>query len=893
MKSARNTAPAVPAAMTALALSLALVCCTATTVVTIPRLPIQNHGFNEPGLWPQILSKGVRWIKMDVSYCTVDTCVAFSTYGQPGRGNASDCWANVNGTELCCMCMRGDASSRPVLYSPFNTSYDVLNFLDDHFDAPYFHSENVVHLALDYGGVPIDFFNVTESAMLRHFLLGLRDRIAQYGLQFQPYFDDEMNGFFNALDLKCFSGNCSGAELELQQLPWFSESGDSLPTGAADPYDRYRILNSNFADFPNDCATVSWNGSEVKAAAYPFMWWEPSNQGDMEKILDEWAACPSVPAAKAGVNDGMTIVSNQGPEMLETYASSRIGRGLNQLFTGPSYTWPRLTTVTTTPNAGSAYDRFAVAAVQRTADSGYDILSVGIVDGAVPTDSDVVANLSLSASSAAMPAGALVSAVAYDPSGTEAAGVAGSSAAQPFVLLAGSGGQVTAVSVNPVNGTLALALVSDLPIGSIVTAGSQVVAVAPLCPPGAGVLSCFAVAALTNASTSLVLAVATLRAGNSAVLSATGVELGLTVDKGASLAILPPLPVTAAGAEGGGVMTADGLLAYAATMTYGVADAVEAGSAAVAGANDIQAVLQTVAEAACSDPQEVVTTGRTHSCEPATLRDAWRKEVGGVERAAAARASTGTAATDGLGAFSRSEVFAAHLSVTLNMTELQRARDTGAVAPTRAARITVTYAPRQTGRGVGDVDAAVSVPLPRRLGIGSAPHVALSRYDGTDVALITNSDGTCQCGLLMNNDGTPHCMLPTPAADGDVMLNLYQSVQYLLNYNYGRLADIAAMVADPDPNNVFSMCHPTVMSGKFECGYGVSAALFTRSVVYANATEAPNNAAPLPELATLMMHDGNVLCPIQTTFICGAPEPKAGLVFDQFRLVQPADLPVA
>lgn len=85
-------------------------------------------------------------------------------------------------------------------------------------------------------------------------------------------------------------------------------------------------------------------------------------------------------------------------------------------------------------------------------------------------------------------------------------------------------------------------------------------------------------------------------------------------------------------------------------------------------------------------------------------------------------------------------------------------------------------------------------------------------------------------------------------------------------------ADMLADAADPD--DVFSFCSRRIMTGKFECGTTPTAALYERAVLYRNATEAPDNPAPVPELAALavlLMHDGRTGC-------CPHPLPKASFL---------------
>ena len=108
----------------------------AGAIVHLPRLPIEAHGFNNIGLWPQTLLKGVRWLKLDFSLCTKESCTVYSTWNTgPGLGNASDCVSDGK-DDLCCICLAGDASIRPYIVDPFNTSYDVLAFIADPASRP-------------------------------------------------------------------------------------------------------------------------------------------------------------------------------------------------------------------------------------------------------------------------------------------------------------------------------------------------------------------------------------------------------------------------------------------------------------------------------------------------------------------------------------------------------------------------------------------------------------------------------------------------------------------------------------------------------------------------------------------------------------------------------------
>lgn len=886
----RGKAPKQTAAIAALLLSLpaasarpAIESSDGSTVVSLPRLPVQAHSFNDLDIWPQLLQKGVRLIKLDISMCDKPSCTGYSTFGQPGRGTASDCWEGFN-TTLCCVCFRGDASSRPVLYSPFNTSADMLQWVDDNAGSPYLHDAAFpLRIALDYGSgsIPsLDFFNETQAALIHAFVLGLQSRIVKYNLSLAPYFDSGMNGWWAALDSQCAAGGCpAGSTLAaLQAVPFLSETGDSLPPPASDPYGRVRILNSDAHDFAGDCNTSSW-ASSVNRTVGAWQWWEPSSQLDMLTLASQVQACASLPPSHASLNDGHTIVSNQNPEMVEVYSSSRIGRGLDALLLGKAYTNPRMAVVTAQPAAGAGYDRFAIVAGQRASDGGYDVLSIGVTDGPAPAAGAIIGNVSLPAAGAAMPAHALVSLAVYEPAGTPAGVDAGDLSQMPFALLAGAGGQLAVLSVDPVTGDVALLQTSLFPVNATGGSGATVAAATPVCvgPASAGANGTCAVVAVLRGSASTSIAAATLSRGLTVVLDAQPIPGGLAADQGAGLALVPSSSSSSIQVA---AQQFEGLVIYGVTHTYEMATAPAAASAdKLAGSRSQTAVeraLHRSLRRACKNPAAVVAGhslfGAVAGCGRDALAAAWRDETAALNAALQRSAGADAVALAGqheleleleLQTSTRSELFGAMLSLTLNVSS----------SGTVTGQLSVT---------------APSVP--RRIGIGSEPHVAAAVFGGEPVVLVTNGDGTCQCGLLQNNDETPHCQLPTPAVDGNLILNLYQSVTYLLNYNYGKLSAFQSMLAGSNPSNVFSMCNAHIMSGKFECGTSATGALFTRQVLYRNATEAPNNDVPVPELSSLFMHDGDVLCPITTTVVCGSPNYKGGLVLSNFRLVQPDEL---
>lgn len=132
-----------------------------------------------------------------------------------------------------------------------------------------------------------------------------------------------------------------------------------------------------------------------------------------------------------------------------------------------------------------------------------------------------------------------------------------------------------------------------------------------------------------------------------------------------------------------------------------------------------------------------------------------------------------------------------------------------------------------------------------------------------------------------------HCLHGVPAVRAG-----YQTVRSLLNYNYGTLRSWRELVQQARP---FSTCDFGIMSGKYDSGRAPSTSMFPVMAVPPPVSASTKPVHPRPEdvvyeLWQVELHDGDVLPPLITTVICGDPEPKAGLVIDSFRLVQPKDL---
>ena len=77
---------------------------------TVVALPYQAHGFNDMEYFIQLLKKGIRTFKMDLSLLSKKSCTQQSTW----KETDNSCFTlPAYAEQLCCLGFRGDTSSTP------------------------------------------------------------------------------------------------------------------------------------------------------------------------------------------------------------------------------------------------------------------------------------------------------------------------------------------------------------------------------------------------------------------------------------------------------------------------------------------------------------------------------------------------------------------------------------------------------------------------------------------------------------------------------------------------------------------------------------------------------------------------------------------------------------
>jgi hypothetical protein len=733
-------------------------------------LPLEAHGFNSIDAWPQLLLKGVRWLKIDVALATRASCEAFSTFGLPGRGNASDCFSD-GGAEYCCIAFSGDTGSRPFLLDPFNTSYDLLAMLGDPASAAWLPAPGTrpLRLGLDAGGSPGGCLSGCAAAPLfRAFLLAWGALVAR-GVNVLGSNDNGFAGWFQNLDEMCAGGGCSGDDAALAALPWVSQAGASwggVPAGAAGA--RFQVVNEDYTSFQRCCSSDCWAPAVSPSAQFPWLWYEQTGQADYVDFLQAWQGCAALPASRrADPQRQLLLVSNMAPETMQVYSAPAgvVAGGVNAPAAGGGGLRAPLLAA-----AAGASGAWAVAAAAR-ADGGVGVWVFPAAPGAAP---------------------------------------GGSFSEQPSAELPPGGGALVALAWASVVGEDEAA--APPPRTRLLLAARE---------SGALVLWAF------DSGSGALTAVGNWSAAAAALAPGASLLAGALVCSAPLPAPLPPLAA---------------LPCAAALVATG-----RGGAGAVAA---LVAPLGAAGALAASAPLLVGPAARVD--RGAALVLAWGGAGGiweGVAVASASANNSGWPAPGGAG--SRAYLYGAAVSL------LWEAGGSGALS--------VSPPPPAGGA------------YPPRIGLGSTPRAAGTRFNGTTGALLLTTDGVCDAALYTNNADMWRCGLAKPSFDGNLFYSAFQTVPGMLQYDAGTLSAWRSLVTSGGSEHL-SICSRGIAHGKLEAAASGSGALLPWVV-------AREGGAPRAELAVLVAHEAARPSAPQW-LLCGLPTEKSGLVWDSWDLLQ-------
>lgn len=315
-------------------------------------MPYQAHSFNDIDAWPQLLAKQVQWFKVDFVIVTQDSCVANSNW----KLGDNPC-QTFNNQSYCCIGLRGDTSSAPKLNNPFNTTNDLLKFLQAPENQAFLTDpSHPIHVAMDLDHmVNWDRWNDSPRLLFISFFTQLQAIITQHKLAFVPTLDSFANDWFVSADVAC-QKTCTADQATLSALP-FPAGGEGFPATTDDPKGRYQILNAAWGDFNGICSSSFPLANRTDK--YPYLMWEPSTQADIDTMVTEFQKCSAVPASHQSLETGLRVTCNQDPEMFSVFSSNLLKRGLNNLYVNSiNATNPRMTVVPAM--TGASYDAFLV-----------------------------------------------------------------------------------------------------------------------------------------------------------------------------------------------------------------------------------------------------------------------------------------------------------------------------------------------------------------------------------------------------------------------------------------------------------------------------------------------------------------------------------------------------
>ena len=836
--------------------------------VSIPRLPIEAHGFNDISVWPQLLVKGVRWLKIDVGACTQSSCASFSTWNKvPGRGDESDCWTE-GGATYCCLCLRGDTSSRPNLLDPFNTTYDLVAFLDDDSNQGILPTaiEDRLSIGLDFGAGPIFpgpggcFFGCGSAPLLRKFVMSFNAVVQKRGLAIRGSNDVGFSGWFQDLDSRCSQGQCTPEDLLLQAVPWVSQAGSGWVNIDQPGSSRFQVLNDDYDGFESDCHNTAWRS--VPSNATPWLWYEQTGQADYLKMINWWSTCSTLPPAqRADLSTQLIMVSNLAPEQMEVYSSPSglTLRGENSQIDGANngFVQPWIISVpsdtATSGNVCSSCDRFIILAAQPTGAGGTQVWLMPMTGRVAPGVSDAL-------HSTILPTGAdavVNPVVAFFVShfvGEDASTFSGA----VLITVMTSNGNATSIIFDPstasfdspssCGGEACTWSVSLLPGNALVSAATICNATIPsIHPPTLSMLPCIVVFAQASArgAGDLILSSSILSSGSSP-LSTTVIAHGVSIDKGAGLTLH----------WNGNGTGFSGVLLYASKFNATLDNLVDMNE------EDVLTALSN------GSKYRLQSSGinKPDSFTSSSNMKARSAIIDYITRESHLRSQSKSFAPAPIDDGSRAYLYGSSIEMSFDLS-------------THSPSVSVTIHPSPGSSGP-----------PPRLAVGALPRLSSIRLNNTVLILAMSTDGSCDTGIYVNNADMTRCGLPDPSFDDDPFYSVFQNVPYTVSYDYGKLSHWVSMLKNPGVgvNGRLGMCNKYVQHGKIETGLRPTASMFPWTVQYSNSSGA--DALPHVEVGLLAVHDATVPSVPPQLLLCGEATTKKGLVWDSWRIPQPWQL---
>jgi len=274
----------------------------------------------------QLLIKGVDSFKIDVSAAVKDSCTQYSSW----KTGDNKCEVDDHNNNICCLALIGDCSSAPRYNDYFNTTVDLVNFLNnpkydfilkkDARDPQY---NRTIYIAINIQ------YTYIQGDITKEWVYTMVQAIQKRNLDVQliwggPYTID----YFGDL---CANGSklCDDKVKTIMAYPWILQNANFNPGKAK--YGTYANFNIEFPSLPNFCRQYFPSYGDN----LPYFFYEIAHQADAQFIYNTYmsSSCNRNPSHSDFSN--IRITSNIEPEHIQTYLQANpfreIDAGTNYL----------------------------------------------------------------------------------------------------------------------------------------------------------------------------------------------------------------------------------------------------------------------------------------------------------------------------------------------------------------------------------------------------------------------------------------------------------------------------------------------------------------------------------------------------------------------------------
>ncbi|KRX03260.1 hypothetical protein PPERSA_09272 [Pseudocohnilembus persalinus] len=267
--------------------------------------------------------QSVRFFKSDISLADKESCVKYSNWNE----NLNTCGFYDNDIiiETCCYAMRGDTSATPYFFSPFNNTYDFVDFISQEKNRYLFDKDTKIER---YQQAIIWQFDIQNgeafNPILEEFLYSVLKAINDLNLNIKMQWS---SGIINQYQQICEEQQCNQKQKFIANQPVlaYSASYSRVPTNFYDvinPQNKdqslIQILNVPLTDLADACENgVNGWFSEFD---HPVIFWEPSFEYSTQYVYQYWYSknCKK-PKNYDRLKNPLSTACNQQPEMQNVY----------------------------------------------------------------------------------------------------------------------------------------------------------------------------------------------------------------------------------------------------------------------------------------------------------------------------------------------------------------------------------------------------------------------------------------------------------------------------------------------------------------------------------------------------------------------------------------------